>query len=72
MDCCSNQTICVTYLGTNKNKRDKGLEFCKVNLYLKKQNLPVLIAECQRRLGFFESPLFNCWNYVIVKSYSCY
>jgi len=32
MDCRFNQTICVTYLETNKNKRDKGLEFCKVDM----------------------------------------
>jgi len=46
MHCQFNQTICVTYLGTKLNKRNKGLDFCKVNLFATQQNLTVLIAEC--------------------------
>jgi len=40
-DCRFNQTIHITYLGTNKNKKVKGLEFCKVNLFATKQSLSV-------------------------------
>jgi len=56
MDCRLNQKIRSTYLGTIKNKIDKGFRGLQFNLFTTEQSLP----------------LFNCCNYVTVKSYSCY